>query len=260
MTIEEMRAKKREFGYTYEQIAERSGVPLGTVQKIFGGVTTSPRYDTLAALESVFALSDDAYIREAAAEYTAKKPGEYTIEDYAGLPEERRAELIDGIFYDMTAPKPVHQLISGRIYMALCTYVTEKSGTCVPIMSPIDVQLDCDEKTMVQPDLLVVCDRSRILDHCILGAPDFVIEILSKSTKRRDLFIKADKYLNAGVREYWVIDPDKKMVVKYDFANDNYPVIYGFDTEVPVSIFQGECMIDFKEIYRYVEFLYEERK
>lgn len=257
MTIEEMKAKKKEFGYTYEQIAERSGVPLGTVQKIFGGVTSSPRYDTLMALERVFKSPEVSYIQEAGVEYMGKQSGEYTIEDYARLPQEQRAELIDGVFYDMTAPRPVHQLIEGQIYMKLCNYIAGKKGNCIPMVSPVDVQLDCDDKTMVQPDVLVVCNKGQILGHCVYGAPDFVIEILSKSSRRKDMFIKADKYLEAGVQEYWLIDPDKKVIIKYDFANDNYPVIYGFDSKVPVSIFQEECVIDFREIYEYVSFLYE---
>ena len=99
MTIEQMRERKQELGYTYEQIADLSGVPLGTVQKVFGGVTASPRYDTLRALERVFQKKEPMYVKESALPYEAearreKRQGEYTVEDYRALPEDQRMELI----------------------------------------------------------------------------------------------------------------------------------------------------------------------
>ena len=90
MTIQEMKEKKQEKGYSYAQIAELSGVPLGTVQKIFSGETTSPRYDTLRALEQLFA--EPLVVKEAAA-YQAHTQGTYTVDDYRALPEEQRVEL-----------------------------------------------------------------------------------------------------------------------------------------------------------------------
>ena len=121
-------------------------------------------------------------------------------------------------------------------------------------MSPLDVQLNCDNTTIVQPDVLVVCDRSKVRNRYICGAPDFIVEILSKSTKKKDMFIKTEKYMNAGVREYWVVDPDRKQIIVYDFEHDEYPLIYGFDAKVPVFIFGGECMVDFAQIYEYMSF------
>ena len=84
--------------------------------------------------------------------------------------------------------------------------------------------------------------------------------MLSKSTKKKDSVIKLNKYLNAGVREYWMIDPDKKKVIVYDFAYDEYPIIYGFDAKVPVGIWNGDLEIDFAEVYDHVRFLYERQK
>ena len=130
-------------------------------------------------------------------------------------------------------------------------------GECLPMIAPMDVQLDCDDRTMVEPDVLIVCDREKIINRCVYGAPDFIIEILSKSTKKKDSVIKLNKYLNAGVREYWMIDPDKQKVIVYDFEHDEYPVIYGFDAKVPVGIWNGELEIDFAEVYDHVKFLYE---
>ena len=262
MTLEEMKQRKKELGYTNEQISELSGVPLGTVQKVFSGVTETPRYDTMRALENVLekrerAFFDATMVKESVPYYAGKKQGEYTLEDYYALPEDQRVELIDGVFYNMASPLSVHQLIGGKIYQILGTYIGRKKGMCLPFVSPTDVQLDCDDKTMVQPDVFVVCDRDKITRKGIYGAPDFVVEVLSKSTKKKDMYIKLMKYMNAGVKEYWMVDPEKKIVLVHDFQNDNDVKIYGFDAGIPVGIFEGDCQIDFREIDEYVSFLYE---
>ena len=197
MTVEEMKRQKRMLGYTYDKIAELSGVPLGTVQKIFSGVTESPRYDTLQALEKAFKSQEGDRIEEAAAMYRARQQGNYIIEDYYALPEDRRAELIDGIIYDMSSPTSVHQLIGAEIWEQLKSYIRNSKGKCVPMLAPLDVQLDCDDRTMVQPDVLVVCDRERIHMNCVYGAPDFIVEIMSKTTRKKDSILKLNKYMSA---------------------------------------------------------------
>ena len=115
MTIEEMKKKKAERGYSNEKLAELSGVPLSTIQKIFSGITRQPRYETILALESV--LSDGfggciggggSKALETMFEYNGKKQGEYTIDDYCQLPDDMRFELIDGRLYYMTAPFTTH--------------------------------------------------------------------------------------------------------------------------------------------------------
>ena len=272
MTVDEMKEKKRQLGYSSEKLAELSGVPLGTVQKIFGGFTKAPRYKTLQALEKVFVeaeqkedLSTGAYVpgkqnvmmvhEPAAAYHTGgmKGQGGYTIEDYFSLPEEKRAELIDGVFYDMASPSVIHQLIAGQIFVQLNVFLRKKKASCVPCIAPVDVQLDCDDRTMVQPDVLVVCDREKIRKSGIFGAPDFVAEILSKATRRKDMVVKLAKYAQAGVREYWLIDPDKQNVLVYDLKNMEFPSIYGFDAKIPVTIFGGECKVNMRDIQEYME-------
>ena len=201
-------------------------------------------------------VSESDMVKEEVA-YGVKRQGEYTLEDYYAIPDERRVELIDGIIYDMAAPSFTHQLLNGKIYNRLDTFVSKKKGKCVPAMSPIDVQLDCDDKTMVQPDVIVVCDRDKIIDRCLYGAPDFVVEVLSPSSTKRDTAIKLRKYKEAGVKEYWMVDPDKKKVIVYDWTKSEIPMVYGFDSKAPVGIFCGECEIDFAEIYEEIKFLYE---
>lgn len=259
MTIDEMKERKRELGYSYEQIAELAHLPVGTVQKVLGGITKSPRYDTLKALEEVFAPEQVTMVQKTQPVYTAqKRQGEYTIEDYFALPDERRVELIDGVIYDMAAPTGLHQILADELCSAFKNYIRSKKGKCIPVTSPLDVQLDCDDKTMVQPDVVIICDRDKFKYGRIYGAPDLVAEVLSPSTAKRDVYLKVGKYMEAGVRECWIVDPVKKRVYVHDFESDGVVMdMYTFYDEIPVKIFDGECKVNFCEIYEYVEFLYE---
>ena len=111
-------------------------------------------------------LCDIAY------DYLAKRQGEYTVEDYYKMPDDQRRELIDGWIYDMSAPTTIHQLITNFIFAKLFSHIAANKGECIAIESPVDVQLNCDNKTMVQPDIVGVCDRNKIIKRCIYGAPD----------------------------------------------------------------------------------------
>lgn len=255
MTIEEMKRRKQELGYSNVRLSELSGVPLGTVQKVMSGSTSLPREETLRKLEK--ALHKPGMVAESAEQYQVKNPGDYTLEDYLALPEERRVEMIDGVFYDMAAPTTVHQAIGGFMHKQLLDFVMEQGGACMPFMSPVDVQLDCDEKTVVQPDVLIVCDRAKFRNGRVFGAPDFLAEVLSPSTRKKDMSLKLYKYMNAGVREYWIIDPDKKAVIVYDLEHEAIPAVYGFDTEIPVLVWDGKCRISFPLMMKTIGFLYE---
>ncbi len=269
LTIEEMQKQKRKLGYSYQTIAEKSGLPLGTVQKVLGGYVKSPRESTLTKLSNILddsnrgenpAAYDSPYasdgslrtytslsVRETSV-YKAKKQGEFTVEDYEALPDDQRVELIDGVFYDMPAPQTDHQALAGEIYLQLKLYIREKGGSCMPFISPLDVQLNCDDKTMMEPDVLIVCDRSKLRRKRIYGAPDFIVEVLSPSTKKKDRFTKLTKYKNAGVREYWMIDIPRETIIVYDFEHDDLIHLYTFDDVVPVAIYDGDCTIDFRPI------------
>ena len=256
MTIEEIRKRKIELGYSNQYLAELSGVPIGTLQKIMAGKTQAPRRETILALEKVLGRNQEIQgVREAVPAYG--KQGGYTLEDYLALPEDQRVELIDGVFYDMAAPTTIHQAIGGFIHKQLLDYVLEHGGPCMPFMSPVDVQLDEDDRTVVQPDVLIVCERNRYRYGRVFGAPDFVAEVLSRSTRKKDMRLKLAKYMDAGVREYWMIDPEKKSLVVYDLEHDEFPVIYGADAKVPVRIWNGECKVDMGLIFRHIDFLYE---
>lgn len=252
MTLAQMQYYKQQKGYSYARLSELSGVPLGTIQKIFRGETKNPRSETLEALEKALMpeMKPDV-LCETTAYQTFRLPedkGTYTLEDYYRLPEERRVELIDGCFYDMSAPGTIHQTVALDLCFQLKDFIRQNRGDCVPFIAPVDVQLNCDDMTMVEPDVLLVCDKSKITRRCIMGAPDFIIEVVSESTKRKDAIVKLKKYRDAGVREYWMVDAGKKRVVVYFFEEDELPVIYGFSDVIPVGVFGGRLKMDFSRI------------
>ena len=125
MTVEEMKQRKKEFGYSNEKLSELSGVPLGTVQKVLAGVTRSPRYETLIALERVLKKQTDR-IGEALPEMSEKRQGAYTVEDYYLIPKERRVELIDGVIYDMASPTAIHQILSTELCNIIRSYISQQ--------------------------------------------------------------------------------------------------------------------------------------
>ncbi len=141
-----------------------------------------------------------------------------TIADIEALPEGTIAELIDGeLFYDMASPSSNHQRIVNFLVTEINIYIRSKGGKCEVFPAPYDVQLEADDNhTLVQPDVSVICDRDKIKKNRCIGAPDWVIEVVSPSTERRDYVYKLYKYLAAGVREYWIIDPERDRVVVYN--------------------------------------------
>lgn len=255
MTLEEMKQKKLEKGYSYSQLSELSGVPLGTIQKIFSGETEHPRYYTLQALERVLGdipVLNDRSDLSYGSEHT-KKQGEYTVEDYLAMPDDMRVELIDGVIYSMSTPQFVHQKITGEIYRQIANYIIDNNGKCETVVAPVDVQLDCDEKTMVQPDVLILCDTGKIVEGKVIGAPDFILEVVSPSTKRMDYFKKLEKYENAGVREYWILDPHKKQLIVFFFEGDIYAQLHNLAQNVPVNIYKGKLEIRFEHILKWCD-------
>lgn len=179
----------------------------------------------------------------------------YTYADYMSWGEDVHCEIIDGIVYEktyepnMSAPSRLHQEISGELYFQLRSFL--KNKTCNVFYAPFDVRLDANDNddTIVQPDIAVVCDKSKLDDHGCIGAPDLIIEILSPSTASYDCIIKLNKYLQAGVREYWIAHPESKTVTTH-ILNDKHYITsaYGENETINVRVLDG-CSLNLKEVF-----------
>lgn len=267
MNLSEMKLIMEEKGYSYAKLSELTRISEDRLRKIFEE-EVFPNYGEILKLERALnPAMKTLYVSEPEPAYYVKK--KYTLKDYYALPDQVRAELIDGQFYFMASPTSEHQIVSKSISFCIEDYLRKNKGTCKVFCAPMDVQLDCDEYTMMQPDILIVCDRDKIKKH-IVGAPDLIIEILSPGTKKHDMTIKLRKYRRAGVREYWMVDLEKECVMTYFFEESENPVIYtqeytvthisgevgglcsagdGSVAKVPVKIYDGNLKIDFEEIF-----------
>ena len=161
----------------------------------------------------------------------------YTTEDIYALPEGERAELIDGVIYDMAPPSTRHQIIVGELYATIRNFIKTHGGNCKPFISPFAVFLNEDSKNYLEPDISVVCFPEKIDDKGCHGAPDWIIEVVSPGTQARDYGIKLFKYRTAGVREYWIVNPMNKTVTVYDLENDTATGQYSFEESIQVNIF-----------------------
>lgn len=271
MTLADILRIKEERGYSVAKLSEYSGVPVGTLQKLLRGDSKNPRKATLDAIEKVLRGDEKRYpgkayeyevegrqpdmLREAALQYgvSLRGQGEYTLQDYYALPDDRRVELIDGHFYDMAAPSLIHQQITGFVYAQIRNFIEKNGGDCISPITPVDVQLDCDNKTMIQPDVLIVCDPKKVRHFGVLGAPDFVLEVISPSSKEKDMLIKLAKYMEAGVKEYWVIDSERKVLVVYLAEERGMPCIYPLQGTVGIQLYEGRLQIDLGKIDEMIE-------
>ena len=163
----------------------------------------------------------------------------YTTDDIYALPDGERAELIDGQIYMMGTPSRIHQKLVGQLSRIIGNYIESNHGSCEIYPVPFAVFIKKDDKNYVEPDISVICDKSKLSDRGCEGAPDFIIEIVSPSSRRMDYYKKCTLYAESGVREYWIVDPAKEKVVVYCYENDSDPCLYSFDADVPVGIYPG---------------------
>ena len=184
----------------------------------------------------------------------------YTYEDYLALelPEGKRVEIIDGVIYDMASPTETHQGIISHLLVYLSNELRKRNMKCLPFTAPFDVRLDYDEgpTTVVQPDIILKCPDDEVVrdeeGKQIRWIPRFVLEVLSPSTRKKDMYIKTKKYMEAGVVEYWMIDNDKKQVIKHNFENDTVE-IFGYEDKIGIDIYNEDIKIDMKELNEYLE-------
>ena len=162
----------------------------------------------------------------------------YTIDDIYSLPDGERAELIDGQIYYMAPPSRRHQDISGELFATIREYIKSNNGSCRTYTAPFAVFLNTDDWNYVEPDISVICDPSKLNDKGCIGAPDWIIEIVSPNSRTMDYTTKLFKYRTAGVREYWIVDSDKNRIMVYTFGTDNMNE-YTFTDTIPVGIYPG---------------------
>ena len=196
------------------------------------------------------------FVRESAPAYNTtrwKRQGEYTLDDYFALPEDEPVELIDGVIYDLEAPFLVHQDLLGAVFMQLAKQINKKDGPCKVYVSPANVSLGEDRKTMVQPDVFILCERDKRRKWGIQGAPDFIMEILSPSTRRKDMTVKYRKYKSCGVREYWMLDVENRRMIICDLECGAAERIAPLKGKEGLLIYQGEVKLDLDEIAALIE-------
>ena len=172
---------------------------------------------------------------------------EYTVADIEAMPEEQRAELIDGYLYMQAAPSRMHQDVLMFLSLEIGNYIRERHGKCKIYPAPFAVYLNKDNKNYLEPDISVICDRNKLDEKGCHGAPDWIIEIVSPSTKRMDYLIKLLKYQNSGVKEYWVVDPQEQRIWVYKFDGEGDVEHYTFQDKVKAGIYE-ELEIDFSKI------------
>ena len=175
-----------------------------------------------------------------------RKQKHYTYADYLTWPDDARYELIDGEAFLM-APAPLieHQEVAGEVFRQLANQLDGKP--CRPYIAPVDVRLprkdeaDAAIDTVVQPDVLVVCDPSKIDRRGVRGAPDWLLEVLSPSTAAHDQIAKRRTYERAGVREYWLVHPGDRTLTVYVLESGQYgrPEIYELKDETPIGVLPG---------------------
>lgn len=166
-----------------------------------------------------------------------------TIKDFADLGETRNIELMDGYFIVNQSPNLNHHLLVKHIGNIVDRFIDDNHGKCVMFNTGIGVFIDSDEFSCLIPDICVLCDRTKFVSEGIVGAPDWVIEVTSPATARNDYTTKMHKYMSAGVREYWIVDPNKETVTVHIEGMPMIIHLYGFDDEIPVNIYDGKLKI-----------------
>jgi len=183
----------------------------------------------------------------------------YTYADYLTWMDDVRRELYDGFIKLMTpAPSMKHQEISFNLTGILRYYLKQKE--CKGFAAPCDVRFPKNMRikdnkqiyTVLQPDLFIVCDLSKIENNSCLGAPDFIIEIVSAKNSQRDTKDKFEIYQEHGVREYWIIHPNDETVnvfVLDETGKFQFKGIFSGDDKIPVNIFNGDLLVDLTEVF-----------
>lgn len=243
-------------GMTQAQLAKVTGIHQAEISKLERGLA-NPSFSTIKKVADGLDYTPVIYFENKRNKVGAvpdtirqyirlyKPQGEYTIEDIENFPEDVRCELIDGKIYDMCMPSIVHQIYILEIGFQFMDYIKKNGGKCKTVLSPFALRFEDDDKSLLAPDLAVVCNPDIITEKEVCGAPDFILEVVSPSNGKRDYVEKCNIYREKGVRECWILDPVKEKLLVYQFdVDDMFPTIYGIDGKVPVGIYEGKLEID----------------
>jgi len=187
-----------------------------------------------------------------------KEDDRFTYADYLTWDDDQRWELIDGEAFCMSpVPSRLHQKWLGELHRQIANYLEERP--CEVYLAPFDVRLQdlpgaSDEGTLtvVQPDIMVVCDLAKLDDRGIKGAPDLVVEIISPSTAKREITVKHQLYQRYGVKEYWLLYPNDRTLLVYKLSEEgrySQPMVFGEGDIVPVPLL-GDLFIDMGKVFR----------
>lgn len=148
------------------------------------------------------------------------KKQDFTVADIDALPEGQRAELFDGEMVMLASPNRIHQEILVWLSAKVFDFIKSRNGGCKVYTAPFAVLLKKDDRTYVEPDLCVICKKEKLDERGCNGAPDWIVEIVSPSSRRMDYYRKLTEYKNADVREYWIVDPARHSVVVYNLEEE----------------------------------------
>jgi len=180
----------------------------------------------------------------------------YTYKDYLTYDENERIEIIEGEIVSMSrAPSRIHQEVITEILFKIRQYIESNNGPCKVYAAPFDVILKNDDedvtnsKNIVQPDISVICDKSKLTDKGCTGSPDMIVEIVSPFNPRNDYIKKLSLYEEFKVKEYWIVNPMEKNILVYTLTHDGYgaPKMYTFNDKIKVNIYDN-LEIDFKSL------------
>lgn len=190
-----------------------------------------------------------------------KEEKKYSYADYLNWPEGERYEIIDGVPYMQAAPSPMHQEILNSINVQFYNYLVGKPCKVYP--APFCVRLTNEEENrnedinkIVEPDITIVCDKSKIDEKGCNGAPDMIVEVMSPSSIKMDRFIKFNKYEKAGVKEYWIVEPEGRIVSVFVLQENlryGRPDVYSEDDKIKVSIFP-DFIVNLKPVFEGINF------
>ena len=249
MTIDDIKGLKEKDGMTEEQISETTDIPSNILSMWFSGELEEPKYMTpqefgefLAEHGVPFCYDETTgfpcLLREEAVAYNfnARQYYEGKIKELCDV---ALVEVIDRKIYTMSTPNRMHQFLVAKLLIRIGNHIEKKRGKCHVYPAPFGVRLFADDETWVEPDILVICKKDIMTDRGCDGAPDLIVEIVSPNNMFHDYVTKLVKYQQAGVHEYWIVDPINERITLYHFQESVQKADYTYEDTIPSKVLEG---------------------